>query len=68
MLDFGVNRLSFGAQSFNGAELKTLERHHNPFRGEPDIMCHCVIRGIPQFAGVDPAVAEEGRARQPGHP
>ncbi len=26
----GVNRLSFGAQSFNIDELKTLERHHNP--------------------------------------
>ncbi len=28
--DLGVNRLSFGAQSFNLEELKTLERHHNP--------------------------------------
>ena len=26
----GVNRISFGAQSFNPAELKTLERHHDP--------------------------------------
>jgi len=26
----GVTRLSFGAQSFNANELKTLERHHNP--------------------------------------
>jgi len=26
----GVNRLSFGAQSFAPAELKTLERHHDP--------------------------------------
>jgi oxygen-independent coproporphyrinogen-3 oxidase len=26
----GVDRLSFGAQSFNSHELKTLERHHNP--------------------------------------
>jgi len=26
----GVNRLSFGAQSFDPAELKTLERHHDP--------------------------------------
>ena len=26
----GVNRLSFGAQSFDPRELKTLERHHNP--------------------------------------
>jgi oxygen-independent coproporphyrinogen-3 oxidase len=26
----GVTRLSFGAQSFNADELKTLERHHNP--------------------------------------
>jgi oxygen-independent coproporphyrinogen-3 oxidase len=26
----GVDRISFGAQSFNPAELKTLERHHNP--------------------------------------
>jgi oxygen-independent coproporphyrinogen-3 oxidase len=26
----GVNRLSFGAQSFNRDELKTLERHHDP--------------------------------------
>jgi oxygen-independent coproporphyrinogen-3 oxidase len=26
----GVDRLSFGAQSFDLAELKTLERHHNP--------------------------------------
>ncbi len=26
----GVNRLSFGAQSFNPDELKTLERHHDP--------------------------------------
>ncbi|HEX8521876.1 MAG TPA: radical SAM family heme chaperone HemW [Tepidisphaeraceae bacterium] len=26
----GVNRLSFGAQSFNLDELKTLERHHHP--------------------------------------
>jgi oxygen-independent coproporphyrinogen-3 oxidase len=26
----GVDRLSFGAQSFNSAELKMLERHHNP--------------------------------------
>ena len=26
----GVNRLSFGAQSFDADELKTLERHHNP--------------------------------------
>jgi oxygen-independent coproporphyrinogen III oxidase len=26
----GVNRLSFGAQSFNAAELKMLERHHDP--------------------------------------
>jgi oxygen-independent coproporphyrinogen-3 oxidase len=28
--DMGVNRLSFGAQSFNAAELKALERHHDP--------------------------------------
>jgi oxygen-independent coproporphyrinogen-3 oxidase len=26
----GVDRLSFGAQSFNAAELKVLERHHEP--------------------------------------
>jgi oxygen-independent coproporphyrinogen-3 oxidase len=26
----GVNRVSMGAQSFNRAELATLERHHNP--------------------------------------
>jgi oxygen-independent coproporphyrinogen-3 oxidase len=26
----GINRLSFGAQSFNLAELKLLERHHDP--------------------------------------
>jgi oxygen-independent coproporphyrinogen-3 oxidase len=26
----GVDRISFGAQSFNPAELKTLERHHEP--------------------------------------
>ena len=26
----GVNRLSFGAQSFDPQELKTLERHHDP--------------------------------------
>ena len=26
----GVTRLSFGAQSFNSAELSTLERHHDP--------------------------------------
>src|SRR5437763_16236677 len=26
----GVNRLSFGAQSFDREELKTLERHHDP--------------------------------------
>jgi oxygen-independent coproporphyrinogen-3 oxidase len=30
MRDAGVNRLSFGAQSFNRAELKLLERHHDP--------------------------------------
>jgi oxygen-independent coproporphyrinogen-3 oxidase len=28
--ELGVNRLSFGAQSFHVAELKTLERHHDP--------------------------------------
>ena len=28
--DYGVDRLSFGAQSFNPDELKTLERHHHP--------------------------------------
>jgi oxygen-independent coproporphyrinogen-3 oxidase len=28
--EVGVNRLSFGAQSFDPAELKTLERHHDP--------------------------------------
>jgi len=28
--DSGVDRLSFGAQSFNPAELQTLERHHDP--------------------------------------
>ena len=28
--DAGVDRLSFGAQSFNVAELKVLERHHEP--------------------------------------
>lgn len=28
--DHGVNRLSFGAQSFDTTELKTLERHHDP--------------------------------------
>ena len=28
--DSGVDRVSFGAQSFNSAELKILERHHNP--------------------------------------
>ena len=28
--DLGVDRLSFGGQSFNLAELKTLERHHDP--------------------------------------
>jgi oxygen-independent coproporphyrinogen-3 oxidase len=26
----GVDRISFGAQSFNAAELKVLERHHDP--------------------------------------
>jgi oxygen-independent coproporphyrinogen-3 oxidase len=28
--DAGVDRLSFGAQSFDRGELKTLERHHDP--------------------------------------
>jgi oxygen-independent coproporphyrinogen-3 oxidase len=28
--DFGVDRLSFGAQSFDRAELALLERHHDP--------------------------------------
>ena len=28
--DAGVNRLSFGAQSFDKADLKMLERHHDP--------------------------------------
>jgi oxygen-independent coproporphyrinogen III oxidase len=28
--DAGVDRLSFGAQSFDRADLKTLERHHDP--------------------------------------
>jgi oxygen-independent coproporphyrinogen-3 oxidase len=28
--DVGVDRISFGAQSFNLAELKVLERHHHP--------------------------------------
>jgi oxygen-independent coproporphyrinogen-3 oxidase len=28
--ELGVDRLSFGAQSFDRAELKTLERHHDP--------------------------------------
>lgn len=28
--EMGVNRLSFGAQSFNRDELKVLERHHDP--------------------------------------
>jgi len=28
--ELGVDRLSFGAQSFRPAELKTLERHHDP--------------------------------------
>lgn len=28
--DMGVDRLSFGAQSFDPAELKQLERHHDP--------------------------------------
>jgi oxygen-independent coproporphyrinogen-3 oxidase len=28
--DCGVDRLSFGAQSFNGRELQVLERHHAP--------------------------------------
>jgi oxygen-independent coproporphyrinogen-3 oxidase len=28
--DAGVNRLSFGAQSFDSRELKVLERHHEP--------------------------------------
>lgn len=28
--EMGVTRLSFGAQSFNPAELKMLERHHDP--------------------------------------
>lgn len=28
--DLGVNRLSFGAQSFHRSELATLERHHEP--------------------------------------
>lgn len=30
MREAGVDRLSFGAQSFNPAELTTLERHHDP--------------------------------------
>lgn len=30
LLQTGVNRLSFGAQSFHPDELATLERHHNP--------------------------------------
>jgi oxygen-independent coproporphyrinogen-3 oxidase len=30
MKSAGVNRLSFGAQSFDAGELKTLERHHEP--------------------------------------
>ena len=30
LFEMGVNRLSFGAQSFDVAELKTLERHHDP--------------------------------------
>jgi oxygen-independent coproporphyrinogen-3 oxidase len=28
--ELGVNRLSFGAQSFHAADLKALERHHDP--------------------------------------
>src|SRR6185503_13219155 len=28
--DVGVNRISFGAQSFDRGELKFLERHHDP--------------------------------------
>jgi oxygen-independent coproporphyrinogen-3 oxidase len=30
MREEGVNRLSFGAQSFNPSDLKMLERHHDP--------------------------------------
>jgi oxygen-independent coproporphyrinogen-3 oxidase len=30
LFDEGIARLSFGAQSFNPAELKMLERHHDP--------------------------------------
>lgn len=30
LFESGVGRLSFGAQSFNPADLKILERHHNP--------------------------------------
>jgi oxygen-independent coproporphyrinogen-3 oxidase len=30
LITHGVNRLSFGAQSFSAAELKVLERHHQP--------------------------------------
>ena len=42
----GVDRLSFGAQSFDRAELKTLERHH-----DPDDVCRSidVARGRPAF-------------------
>src|SRR5262249_36907977 len=28
--NLGINRISFGAQSFDPTELKTLERHHDP--------------------------------------
>ena len=30
LCEMGVNRLSFGAQSFRASELATLERHHDP--------------------------------------
>jgi oxygen-independent coproporphyrinogen-3 oxidase len=30
LVEMGINRISMGAQSFNPAELATLERHHDP--------------------------------------
>lgn len=39
MKELGVNRVSFGVQSFNGQKLKALNRAHNPQQARDAILC-----------------------------
>jgi oxygen-independent coproporphyrinogen-3 oxidase len=49
MRDLGINRVSFGVQSFNADKLKALNRAHNPQQAK-DAILHAQELGIPHLS------------------